>query len=252
MASANRKRQRVKPAKVPTVLFAAVSKKDLERAVGRGRLRGAKGKPLLLFERRRSAREDAGRTSVTLRIAGRAAAVSGIHFCSSSRGCYEADEVPLTHVACSRLPRSLRSVPWMDAGGGVVVSDGARPRVLLLRKGKGKGGRWVLPKGKRGRGERLHRAARREVLEETGLAAVDVDSYLVRENYFDKEGGQVVFKRVSYYLMRCTKRKARLRVNKREGFTRGRWMTFAQALAATDPVRAHRALRKARSAIKGA
>jgi 8-oxo-dGTP pyrophosphatase MutT (NUDIX family) len=250
MASANRKRQRVKPAKVPAVLFAAVSKKDLERAVGRGRLRGAKGAPLLLYERRRRATKDGDRTRVVLRIAGRAAAVSGVHFCPSSRGCYEADEVPLTHVACSRLPRSIRSVPRMDAGGGVVVSDGARPRVLLLRKGKGKGGRWVLPKGKRGRGERLRRAARREVLEETGLSEVDVDSYLVHENYFDREDGQIVFKCVSYYLMRSPKRKARLRVNKREGFTRGRWMTFAQAFAATDPVRAHRALRKARLAIK--
>jgi 8-oxo-dGTP pyrophosphatase MutT (NUDIX family) len=251
MATSKRNRETVKPAKVPSVLFTAVSKKDLERGMSRGRLRNAKGKPLLLHKRRRRAVKNEGRSHIVLRVAGRAAARSGVKFFEGVRGCFEADDVPLTHVACSRLPRSIRSVPRVDAGGGVVISEGTRPRVLLLRKGKGKAGRWVLPKGKRGRGESSRRTARREVLEETGLAEVDIRSFLVRENYFDREGGQIIFKQVSYYLMRSPKKRARIKVNKREGFTRGRWMSFAEAFAATDPVRAHRALRKAHVSIEG-
>ena len=95
-------------------------------------------------------------------------------------------------------------------------------------------------------------AARREVLEETGLARVDVGRYLLRECYFDKVGRKILFKQVSYYLMRCPKGKERLSVRKAEGFIRGKWVTFDEAFGATNPVRAYRTLRKARAAIREA
>ena len=137
----------------------------------------------------------------------------------------------------------------MDAAGGVVVSSTKRPRVLLLMK-DGKGGHWVLPKGKRQIRERRRSAAKREVLEETGLVQVDVGRFLVREHYFDREGKNVLFKQVSYFLMSCPKGKTRLKVNRAEGFTRGSWMSFDAALAATSPLRAHLTLRKARIAAR--
>jgi 8-oxo-dGTP diphosphatase len=53
------------------------------------------------------------------------------------------------------------------AAGGIVLRDGSRPRIAIVRLRKGDKA-WVLPKGKLHPGERPHIAARREVLEETG------------------------------------------------------------------------------------
>lgn len=241
------KREKVSAAKVPVLLFAVATNKDLNRAVDKGHLRGAKDDVVEMFERRSRAVKDAPASHVILRIAAQAAARAGCSIYKGAGGRYETAKVPLGYISCSRLPRAIRGVTRVDAAGGVVLTEERRPRVLLLFKGKGKRGSWVLPKGKRRRMEVRRRAARREVLEETGLARVEVGQFVLRECYFDVAGREVIFKEVSYYLMRCPKGKERLKVRKAEGFDRGKWATFDDALATTNPVRAYRALRKARS-----
>jgi 8-oxo-dGTP diphosphatase len=52
------------------------------------------------------------------------------------------------------------------AAGGIVLREGSRPRIAIVRLRRDKA--WVLPKGKLHPGERPHAAAKREVLEETG------------------------------------------------------------------------------------
>ena len=52
------------------------------------------------------------------------------------------------------------------AAGGIVLQEGSRPRIAIVRLRKQK--IWVLPKGKLYPGERALAAAKREVLEETG------------------------------------------------------------------------------------
>ncbi|MGA7488863.1 MAG: NUDIX domain-containing protein [Xanthobacteraceae bacterium] len=52
------------------------------------------------------------------------------------------------------------------AAGGIVLREGGRPRIAVVRLRRDKS--WVLPKGKLYPGERALAAARREVLEETG------------------------------------------------------------------------------------
>jgi 8-oxo-dGTP diphosphatase len=52
------------------------------------------------------------------------------------------------------------------AAGGIVIRDGRRPRIAIVRRSKDD--RWVLPRGKLKRGERPARGARREATEETG------------------------------------------------------------------------------------
>src|SRR5262249_22351057 len=52
------------------------------------------------------------------------------------------------------------------AAGGIVLGEGARPRIAIVRLRRDKS--WVLPKGKLNPGEHALAAAKREVLEETG------------------------------------------------------------------------------------
>src|SRR5260370_6106043 len=52
------------------------------------------------------------------------------------------------------------------AAGGIVLGEGSRPRIAIVRLRRDKS--WVLPKGKLYPGEHALAAARREVLEETG------------------------------------------------------------------------------------
>jgi 8-oxo-dGTP diphosphatase len=66
------------------------------------------------------------------------------------------------------------------AAGGIVVRDGARPRIAIVRLRGEKS--WVLPKGKVNPGERAIAAARREVLEETGHE-VSVHEFLGSMSY---------------------------------------------------------------------
>jgi 8-oxo-dGTP pyrophosphatase MutT (NUDIX family) len=242
---------KLRPSKVPTVLFVAVSRKALRLAVRTGTLVRISGKPLAMFERPgRVTKKSGGGSKVILRISARAAAERGSRFYDRGRGRIESHSVPLKFAACPHLPTSI-AVPRIDAAGGVVVTAGPRPRVLLLLKKTGSSERWVLPKGKRGRSERRRNAARREVLEESGLERVDVGPFLLREHYFDRERGRMVFKEVSYFLMRCPKGRTRLRANRAEGFTRGQWASFRTALVSTDPVRAHHSIMKAQDAVGG-
>lgn len=248
---ASNKRKRLRPSEIPNVLYLAVSEKVLRRAVATRSLFRASGRPLVLYDRRRRARRRGSATRVVLRVAARAAAASGARvFSDGAPGRFEVETLPIKFAACSKLPVVIGKLPVVDAAGGIVVAPGKPARMLLLRKRDGGSGRWVLPKGKREKQEARRRAARREVLEESGLSRVDVGDYLLRERYFDVDNGKVVFKEVSYYLMRVPKGKTRLKVNRPEGFDAGAWMPFDAALAATNPVRAHRSIRKARSWAK--
>jgi len=244
------RRKKLRTSEIPPVLYASVSQKALRRALRSRLLFRLNGKPLALFDRRSRAARRANATRVVLRIASRVAAAAGAAFYNGRPGRFEAESIPIKFAACTKLPCPVRGLTRVDAAGGIVVAPNGKPRVLLLRKRERPANRWVLPKGKRQRQEARRRAARREVIEESGLARVEVGPYLMREHYFDVENGRVVFKEVSYYLMRCPKGKTQLKVNRAEGFAAGKWMSFDEALAATNPVRAHRSLRKARTAIK--
>jgi 8-oxo-dGTP pyrophosphatase MutT (NUDIX family) len=230
---------------IPHVLFAAVSGKDLARALRRGRLRLKKQRALRLYATREQA---AGSTVVRIDALGAAAA--GVRFTPEADG-YSTEGVPLRFLSCSHAPDSPHGIRLVEAAGGVVVKEGAEPRVLVLRKRGAKKGAWVLPKGKRRPKEDETATAIREVVEETGLERVVVERFLTRERYFDMGKRTCEFKNVAYYLMRCPADEARPRVRRKEGFTDARWMTLAEALDATIPLRAHRALRKAIEFLAG-
>jgi 8-oxo-dGTP diphosphatase len=66
------------------------------------------------------------------------------------------------------------------AAGGIVLREGSRPRIAVVRLRRDKA--WVLPKGKLNPGEHAVAAARREVLEETGHE-VSVHEFLGSMSY---------------------------------------------------------------------
>jgi 8-oxo-dGTP diphosphatase len=66
------------------------------------------------------------------------------------------------------------------AAGGIVLREGSRPRIAVVRLRRDKS--WVLPKGKLYPGEDALGAARREVMEETGYE-VSVREFLGAMSY---------------------------------------------------------------------
>jgi 8-oxo-dGTP diphosphatase len=61
---------------------------------------------------------------------------------------------------------SMKARAPILAAGGIVLRDGSKPRIAVVRLRREKA--WVLPKGKLNPGEPALAAAKREVLEETG------------------------------------------------------------------------------------
>jgi 8-oxo-dGTP diphosphatase len=82
------------------------------------------------------------------------------------------------------------------AAGGIVLREGSRPRIAIVRLRREKA--WVLPKGKLLRGEHPMIGAKREVLEETGHE-VSVHDFLGSMSYAVE--GKI--KIVQFWLMRA-------------------------------------------------
>ena len=72
------------------------------------------------------------------------------------------------HPTSSRLPSGAVSDGWTLCAGAVIVDD--EERLLLVRRAhEPYAGSWSLPSGRAEPGETARQAARREVVEETGL-----------------------------------------------------------------------------------
>ena len=104
------------------------------------------------------------------------------------------------------------------AGGVVVRSDGAAPQYLVVQA-KNEPREWVLPKGHIERGESTEQAARREVLEETGVETAVRDVLDTVE--FLAPSGKV---KAQFFLMEMVSEGP-----PREGRER-KWLNFDQAM----------------------
>ena len=91
----------------------------------------------------------------------------------------------------------------VTSAGGVVYRAGPDgPLILMIADRQG---RWSFPKGMVDSGEEPPDAARREVREETGVEG-EVLSLLGETHYFFRQGGQLVSKKVYFYLIRAVSR----------------------------------------------
>lgn len=88
----------------------------------------------------------------------------------------------------------------VTSSGGIVYRQAAdEPQILMIAD---RLGRWSFPKGMVQRGEDPATAARREVLEETGIEG-EILQLLGQTHYFFRQGGVLIDKTVYFYLIRA-------------------------------------------------
>jgi len=106
----------------------------------------------------------------------------------------------------------------------VVRYQGADPLFLLIRDSYG---HWGFPKGHLERDEPPEVAARREVIEETGLPQVDLLGSIATIDWQFRFRGTLIHKNCEFFLMETAS--ATTRPQKSEGITACKWSSFADA-----------------------
>jgi L-glutamine-phosphate cytidylyltransferase len=99
-------------------------------------------------------------------------------------------------------PGTLSRLPSVLSSGGVAVRGERAEREVLL-VGSGHSGGWRIPKGMLERGEGIEAAARREVLEETGLPVL-VDELVERAEWTYEYDGRMWRERCFFHRMSVT------------------------------------------------
>jgi 8-oxo-dGTP pyrophosphatase MutT (NUDIX family) len=84
----------------------------------------------------------------------------------------------------------------VKAGGGLVLNEKGEV-LFIFRRGK-----WDLPKGKLDPGESLESCALREVIEETGVAQLEIIRFLLVTEHEYEELGRVILKETHWWLMK--------------------------------------------------
>jgi 8-oxo-dGTP pyrophosphatase MutT (NUDIX family) len=86
----------------------------------------------------------------------------------------------------------------VQTGGGLIENEKGEFLFIFRRK------KWDLPKGKLDDGETIEECALREVQEETGLAQVKIEKFMLHTWHSYHERGQRILKQGSWYYMTCT------------------------------------------------
>ncbi len=228
---------------IPLWLYCKVTRREMRQAIAQRELNAADGNELTLAEHPRQLRHGHKPGTMVIRISAWPATRSGTQFRKTEDG-YRADRVSIEHISCSRLPGRYGQLKKVEGAGGILFKSKSEKEMLLLLKRDGKKLKWVLPKGRCKAGEKRRETALREVREETGITTLKIGKLLGREGYFVMEGKNLVYKRISYYVMYRTDPRSLPRVNNPEGFVDSRWMSVDEALKLTNPARSHSILYK--------
>lgn len=106
-------------------------------------------------------------------------------------------------------------VPITACGGVVVNPD--NEILFIHRRGK-----WDLPKGKLDEGETIEECAVREVMEETGVANVEIVDSMLTTFHIYAEGGNYIFKTTHWFEMFSADKV--LSPQREEGITKAVWI----------------------------
>ena len=131
-----------------------------------------------------------------------------------------------------------------SAGGVVFRMDAGQPLYLLIRDSYQN---WGFPKGHIEPGEQPDEAARREVLEETGLAGIAIRGAIDTIDWFFRFRGQLIHKSCQFFLMESLE--ATTSPQRNEGITACRWIGFEEAETLVSYANARDVLRRAQEMV---
>ena len=114
-----------------------------------------------------------------------------------------------------------------SAGGLILTPNKNNWQILLMRDMNGV---LTFPKGMIEKDEDPEDAARREIREEVAIENLQLLRHLSTIEYYYKRKG-TVHKRVMYFLF-LSKTRQKPRVQRKEGITEARWMSFHDAISA--------------------
>lgn len=109
-----------------------------------------------------------------------------------------------------------------SAGAVVFIEDEGRDYLILHYEE----GHWSFPKGKIEAGEKPLETARREIKEETGLDVEFVPFFHEEINYFFRRGGNLISKKVDFFLAKAKSRDVKLSFE-HIGY---KWLDYEKAL----------------------
>ena len=132
----------------------------------------------------------------------------------------------------------------VSAGGVVFRMDGGRPLFLLIRDSYDN---WGFPKGHLESGEAPEQAAVREVVEETGLAAVESRGSIDAIDWYFRFRGRLIHKVCHFYLMESID--DRTSPQKAEGITECMWMPYDEAARLISYANARQVLKRAQEMV---
>ena len=128
------------------------------------------------------------------------------------------NEVRLIHKNKDKLLKKfLKKLPNVIAGGGKVYND--EGAVLFIYRND----KWDLPKGKTEGNETIEKTALREVMEETGVAGLEITKRIETTYHIFKRNGRYKIK-ITYWFEMKTSFKGDLFAQEEEGITKVSWL----------------------------
>lgn len=138
------------------------------------------------------------------------------------------EEVRLIHKNGEKLLKKfLKKLPNVVAGGGKVYND--NNEILFIYRND----KWDLPKGKIEGSESIERTALREVMEETGVAGLEITKPLETTYHIFKRNGNHRIK-VTYWFEMKTSFAGVLYAQEEEGITKVEWLNHEQVTGALE------------------
>ena len=141
-------------------------------------------------------------------------------------------------------PRARQEV---SAGGVVFRLNGHQPLFLLIRDSYAN---WGFPKGHLEPGESPERAALREVVEETGLGAVESRGAIETIDWYFRFRGRLIHKVCHFYLMEAADE--RTNPQRADGITECVWTAYDDASRMISYANARQVLKRAHDMVSEA